>query len=560
ALLFIAPSEAYSRVAKTIEPGLKAEIEHGREIYMRACPSEDYDSSEWADRLLANPEKHERFRTGDCLRAPLAELTEEHQLEAVTTLFKNDSYNEEGWIHVVTYVSSRRQGGETLWSISTWFTGKGENYKKILVHNRMSRRAMIYKGTKIKIPLDLLRPAFKEPILFEIVARRAAEGPSEESKRLNGDLILKADSQGLYASYHMKRGDTIYSKVVMKFTDRIDAEDVMDAVKIICRRSGIRDPRKLKKGDEVKLPLDLLSPMYLPSGDPRREEYERLRREAEKYSNPVQTAELKDIIVILDPGHGGNDPGAIGRNGIYEDEVVYDIMCRIKRLLEDTTMARVVPTLIDKREQYEPRDESYFLNDTDEYLLTHPAYRNHDPKVSVNLRWYLANSIFRKVTSDGADPDKVVFVSLHADSLHPAARGAMVYIPGTYYCRGNGGKSGYVYTSRAEVREKQYVEIPYRDRVRSEGLSGELAKHVIDSLSGYGIKAHSGKPIRNHVVRRRRAWVPGVIRYNIVPTKILLEVANLKNREDCRFVSDPEFREKFARAFVDALKQYYGGK
>jgi N-acetylmuramoyl-L-alanine amidase len=136
----------------------------------------------------------------------------------------------------------------------------------------------------------------------------------------------------------------------------------------------------------------------------------------------------------------------------------------------------------------------------------------------------------------------------------------MIYIPGTYFCRGKRGKSGWTYTQHAEVREKQYIEIPYRDRVRSEGLSGEFAKHLIKSLSKHRIMVHKEKPIRNHIVRRRRAYVPAVIRHNIVPTKILIEVVNLRNEADCKLVADATFRQRYANAFVDALKQYYGGK
>ena len=46
---------------------------------------------------------------------------------------------------------------------------------------------------------------------------------------------------------------------VMKYTDMVTASDVMDAAKEICMRSGIKYAEKLRAGDEIKIPLDLLS-------------------------------------------------------------------------------------------------------------------------------------------------------------------------------------------------------------------------------------------------------------------------------------------------------------
>ncbi|MBI5116791.1 LysM peptidoglycan-binding domain-containing protein, partial [Candidatus Poribacteria bacterium] len=274
------PSEAYAQIKKTVEPGIKVEMVNGKDIYVISYPSKDYDLSDCAERIMANPERDSRFLKGKSLRVPLAELNDEYQLEAMRTLFKQDSHNDTGWVHKVTYVSSRRQGGETLWAITEWFTGNGQNYKKLLAHNGMSGRFKLYKGTTIKIPLDMLSPAFKKPIQFEIAARRAAEAPTPESRHLNGDLTLKIDAQGEYASYRLKKGDTIYSKVVMKYTDRVEVEDVKEAVDMICRRSGIKDPRKLNAGDEIKMPLELLSVMYLPPDNADRQTYEQVTEEA----------------------------------------------------------------------------------------------------------------------------------------------------------------------------------------------------------------------------------------------------------------------------------------
>ena len=90
-------------------------------------------------------------------------------------------------------------------------------------------------------------------------------------------------------------------------------------------------------------------------------------------------------------------------------------------------------------------------------VLTSPPYPITDARVGVNLRWYLANSVYRKVTRRHADPQKVVFLSIHADSLHPSLRGAMAYLPAADLVGGRFGKSGGVYAARKEVQEAQTV-------------------------------------------------------------------------------------------------------
>lgn len=77
---------------------------------------------------------------------------------------------------------------------------------------------------------------------------------------------------------------------------------------------------------------------------------------------PSQRQARLDIeTVILDPGHGGKDPGAIGRNGLTEKEVVLDVALRLRELLRDRLGKKVLMTR-EKDEFIELDDRAKFAN------------------------------------------------------------------------------------------------------------------------------------------------------------------------------------------------------
>src|SRR5262249_27554846 len=154
-----------------------------------------------------------------------------------------------------------------------------------------------------------------------------------------------------------------------------------------------------------------------------------------RFRNQIVSRDLEGVTVILDAGHGGRDIGA-SRNGVWESDYVYDVLCRIRARLEKTTAAQVLTTIKDGQYAYRIFDSRRLpLNEMEE-ILTSPPLRlasSVPNQVGVNLRWYLANSYLRSLVAKGVDPEKVVFASLHADSLHPSLRGAMIYVPGEQY-------------------------------------------------------------------------------------------------------------------------------
>ena len=202
----------------------------------------------------------------------------------------------------------------------------------------------------------------------------------------------------------------------------------------------------------------------------------------------MQSKDLEGVVVILDPGHGGRDQGTRNvKNGytIYEDEAAYDIVCRIKQVLETQTRAKVYVTMLDPDQQYTPADLDRFADDEDELVLVTPNYKNEDAKVSVNLRWYLANSIFGKEVKGGADPRKVIFTSIHLDSLFDGKlRGTMVYIPGAANRRDSerGGPMA-TYGQYKEVQEAPEAKSTAADRRRDEALSATSHRHYSTNLA-----------------------------------------------------------------------------
>ncbi|MBI1320024.1 MAG: hypothetical protein GC168_13930 [Candidatus Hydrogenedens sp.] len=388
----------------------------------------------------------------------------------------------------------------------------------------------------------------------------ADSGPVEFA---DSTLVYGKDDQGEYAAYPIQRGEAVYTSVVVRFTDYRTNEDIHDACRIVLARSGIADPRKIEPGEMIRIPLEMLSDRYWPKGSVQRSNYDSVRVEAERQRGQrVESKDLDGVVVIIDPGHGGEDTGAMyAAAGLYEDELNYDIACRLKETLETNSRAKVYMTLTDPKQGFNKTDATRFAFDRQEELLTNPRYLNQNAKISANLRWYLANDIYNKELKGGIDPRKVVFISIHCDALFANMRGTMIYVPGAKYRRDRELPSGVIYASYLETNGHSAVTTTGEDRTRDEAVSRNFAEVIIKQLRNanpqIAVNRH-GDPIRN-VIRQGKntAYVPAVLRNNLVPTKVLLETANMNNPTDRERLADPDWRGWYAEAIHRALLEYF---
>jgi N-acetylmuramoyl-L-alanine amidase len=534
---------------------------------------------------------------GSTLLIPYAALNDDYKVKVIRDLFPRDGPRDGDWVHVAG--SGRVAAAEeSLWQISLWLTGRGENFEALADRNELPGLSP-RRGQEVVIPGEILLAPFArlagsaaaatpppppggpgppaaeaadeaqeaEDDFTEAPGETEAEPspqypglpPAEVPMAEGADqLTYGADKDGRYAGYRLKRGEALYSAVVVRYTGRVDAQDVNELALKIARRSGIADVTDISIGFRIKIPLDEILPEYLPRDDPRRQAWERSQAGVARYTNRVRSLNLKGIAVILDAGHGGRDQGA-SHNGVWEHDYVYDVLCRIKAKLENETGARVLSTIKDRSEGYAIHETTRLPMSRAEALLTDPPFPLQQRAASVNLRWYLSNAYYRHLQTEGFDPLRIVFTSLHADARHPSLGGAMVYVPAEEYRRGRYGHRGAVYARHREVREQPYVSFTRSERERSEGLSRQFAASLIAAFRQRGVSVHPYGPVRERIIRRGRSWVPAVLRCNEVPVEALIEISNLNNPADSRLLADPRYRQKVAEAYVDALHLYYGG-
>jgi len=481
---------------------------------------------------------------------PYEDLTTQGKRWVLSALFPEDRWTKDEVRHKVRWPKL-----ESVWLLSTLFTGYGQHYDKLMVANPKNPERF-REGDIWRIPKALLSPEFG--------GKAKAPDKSQPESELNDEvsiatlrelLTYEQDAQGRYAGYRLRKGEALYSSVVMRYTDLLDSKEVNELAATIAKRSGITNVRSIQPGQLIKIPLDFLADPFQPEGSKGLAEDRQMRAEVRRTAKIEAGPRLSGVRIVLDPGHGGIDSGARA-NGVWESDFVYDITMRVRRLLALNTDARVSTTLRYESIGFGIRDRISGMTKEAVLLTTPPIPNDGESTIntSVHLRWVLANHFF--TASRTQDPRKTIFISFHADSLHPSTRGTMVYVPASNmvpskYSWSGGG------TRVAELKRGATVNFTDRRKKESEAQSLIFAEGLLTALRQEGIPIHANRPIRNVIHRSGRNFVPAVIRTNLAMTKVLIEIVNLQNEEDAALLRDADFREQYAEAVVKAIRAHF---
>lgn len=225
------------------------------------------------------------------------------------------------------------------------------------------------------------------------------------------------------------------------------------------------------------------------------------------------------IIVALDPGHGGEDPGAIGPAGTREKDVVL----RVAHLLRDRINATTVGG--NPMRAYLTRDGDYF--------------------VPLGTRVQKA----RRVQAD-------LFVSIHADAFTtPAARGASVF------ALSQGGASS---TAARWLANKENqadlvggINVQSKDQhVQRALLDMSTTAQINDSLKlGTVLLGEIGGMAKLHKPRVEQAGF-AVLKAPDIPS-VLVETAFISNPEEEKRLRSSAYQEQLADALMRGITRYF---
>lgn len=298
----------------------------------------------------------------------------------------------------------------------------------------------------------------------------------------------------------LEKNNLLIKRLRVAERDKNDLRVVLDLKEVVRPKSFVLKPND-KYGH--RLVLDL---------------YQSKKSVVNRRHQPVKTVadkQLRKIVVAIDAGHGGEDPGAKGYSGTYEKEVVLAIARKLAAMVDKEPGMRAVLT----------RDGDYFL----------PLRKRMD-----------------KARNARAD----LFISIHADAFHDArVRGASVY---TLSRRGATSEAaaflakkensadmigGVRLDDKGDVLVSVLLDLSQNATLQA---SSEAAGFLLKELKQVG-KTHKPRVQQARFVVLKSPDVPSV----------LVETAFISNRQEEQRLKSGKHQTKVAKALMQGVRDYF---
>jgi len=224
----------------------------------------------------------------------------------------------------------------------------------------------------------------------------------------------------------------------------------------------------------------------------------------------------KKKIIILDPGHGGDDPGAVGGGGTYEKDVVLAISRHIKKLLDRHGLFQT----------YMTRDGDYY--------------------VSFDKRLRIAREY-------GAD----LFISIHADAAkNREARGSSVY------CLSTGETSSVAAKTLAQSENLADIvggvqKTDTAADVTNPILVNMYRTNTINISKNFGMTVLGELEQVGELKFKKIQEAPFIVLKMAEIPSVLIETAFISNAEEEKKLRQPVFREEIATAVARAVIKFF---
>jgi N-acetylmuramoyl-L-alanine amidase len=271
---------------------------------------------------------------------------------------------------------------------------------------------------------------------------------------------------------------------------------------------GRKDAVEPLRLDAEPTPQELAARKAEPAAAPEAPEI----RTSRKSGKPVVD---RLVTITLDPGHGGEDPGAVGHGGTYEKNVTLAVARRLKARFDAEPNMRAVLT----------RDSDFF--------------------VPLQMRVQKA----RRVQSD-------LFLSIHADAwVKPDARGSSVFVLSE---RGASSSQARLLAQREnEADLVGGVNLGAKDLFLARTLLDlSQTATISDSLKlGKYLLGELGSVNTLHKTSVEQAGF-AVLKAPDIPSA-LIETAFISNPDEERRLNDDAYQDKLADAIVRGVRQYF---